>query len=196
MAGGKADKVTTDRRIDDLYARLLDGWAAPRIVEYARQEFSIGRAQAYRLLDVAWQRVRDEGQRERTDHHARAVAAAYALLSDCERVKERLAAWHVIARLCGLYAAKGIELSTPATEDMKIQIVWGDPYDDAKAAHAARSNPIDYRQHIPPPDVKAMTDGQLEAMTKGWDLSALSDEQLEALADGRAAPIDGPRRAH
>ena len=156
MAGGKADKVTTDRRIDELYSRLLDGWAAPRIVEYARQSYGIGRAQAYRLLDVAWQRVRDEGQRERTDHHARAVAAAYALLSDCETVKERLAAWHAISRLCGLYAAKGIELSTPATEDMRIEIVWGDESPREKLGRLVeqareRSNPIDYRQFIPPP---------------------------------------------
>ena len=151
MARAKADKGEVERRVGAVYKQLLRGWSAARVCENARAEWGISDAQAYRYMARAWERIEREGAPERARHHARAVALAYELLGEADGVQESLKVLHALARLLGLYAAKGVELAMPQNEKMKIEIVWGDPYDDARAAQVERSNSIDYRQFIPPP---------------------------------------------
>ena len=173
MARAKADKLESARRVDAMYRQLLDGWSAAAIVEDSRVQYGIAPAMAYRYLERAWQRIRDEGAPARSAHHARAVSAAYAMLRECESVAERLKVWRQLAQLLGLYAPKGYELTLP--EDTAIRFTHGD--EDIRPPSAALLK-------------QAAVEDSGEAVTRAADgafvvdVDKLTDAQLEALRLG------------
>lgn len=166
MATGRADKIEVERRVNIVYRWILDGWSAAAIVETSREKWDIRPAMAYRYIGSAWERIAAETALTRSEHHAIAVSAGYAMLRECEDIPERLKVWGHLAKLLALYPAKPMEVEPPVTT---IRLVWAD--EDADAAPPTPPTP---RAPPTPPAPEV-------------DYSAIPDEELEQLADGRPA---------
>ena len=106
----KADKLTTEQRIEAVYRLILDGWTVEQIVENGRKAWGLKDAMAYRYIEKAWQRIEAVAAPERTEHHRRAVAAHYQMLREAKTVKDKLAVWAALSRLYGLDAPKVIHV--------------------------------------------------------------------------------------
>ena len=121
----KADKLSTEQRVEAVYRLILDGWT----VEQIRQNTSPWRVsdrQVWRYNDAAWKRVEATAAPKREEHLNRAVSAMYQMLREAKTVKEKIAVWAMLARLLGLYAPERHELGGPDGGPVLIQMTWGD----------------------------------------------------------------------
>ncbi len=122
----KADKLTTEQRIEAVYRLILDGWTVEQIVENGRKSWRIKDAMIYRYIEKAWARIEATAAPQREEHLNRAVSAMYQMLREAKTVKEKIAVWAMLARLLGLYAPERHELGGPDGGPVLIQMTWGD----------------------------------------------------------------------
>lgn len=103
MAGPKADKATTARRVEAVYRLILDGWTTEQIL-HNTADWPVNQRQREYYIAAANARIEATAAPIRAEHHRRAVAAHYQLLREAKTVREKLAVWQALAKLIGLNA--------------------------------------------------------------------------------------------
>ena len=126
MAGPKADKLTTEQRIEAVYRLILDGWTVEQILQNSSKSWRVSDRQVYKYITAAWGRIEAVAAPQRTEHLNRAVAAGYQMLREAKTVKEKIIVWSFMARLLGLNAPERHELGGPDGGPVLIQMTWGD----------------------------------------------------------------------
>jgi len=122
MAGPKADKPTTERRIEAVYRLILDGWTVEQI-RVNTQNWGITPGQLGRYIAAANARIEAAAAPVRAEHHRRAVSSHYQMLREAKTIKEKLAVWAALSRLLGLDAPKAVELSGKDGEPIPFRMV-------------------------------------------------------------------------
>ena len=107
----KADKLTTEQRVEAVYRLILDGWTVEQILQNSSKSWRVSDRQVYKYITAAWERIEAVAAPQREEHLNRAVAAGYQMLREAKTVKEKMAVWSFMARLLGLNAPERTELT-------------------------------------------------------------------------------------
>ena len=119
----KADKLTTEQRIEAVYRLILDGWTVEQILQNSSKSWRVSDRQVYKYINAAWQRIEAVAAPQREEHLNRAIAAMYQMLREAKSIKDKIAIWNMLARLMGLYAPERHELGGPDGGPVTIAVV-------------------------------------------------------------------------
>lgn len=122
----KADKLTTEQRIEAVYRLILDGWTVEQILQNSSKSWRVSERQVYKYIDKAWERIEAVAAPQREEHLNRAISAAYQMQREAKTVWEKIAVWRLLSDLLGLAAPKRTEISGKDGAAMVIQMTWGD----------------------------------------------------------------------
>jgi hypothetical protein len=123
-----ADKVTVERRVEEIYRLILDGWTTAQILQKTSDWGLTGR-QRESYIAAARKRIRAIAEVEQADLLAEHIAIRRDLRRKAEQAGDRRLALAVAkdeAELLGLYPAKRTEVTGADGKPVEVVITYAD----------------------------------------------------------------------